>query len=67
MCSLSAGEYEGWEIYPQNIPLASLEVDASRSNRRISQLSKELFIENHESTFEYMDLGAPKIGMHSES
>lgn len=60
MCSLSADEYEGWEVYPQNLPVASLEVDASRGNRRISQLSKELFVANHESTFGYMGLGAPK-------
>ena len=66
MSSLSADEYEGWEVYPQNLPFTSLEVDAPRSNRRISQLSKELFVANHESTFGYMGLGEPKTGMYSE-
>jgi hypothetical protein len=67
MCSLNADEYDGWEVYPQNLRFIPLEVDAARSNRRISQLSKELFVANHESTFGYMDLGAPKTGMHLQS
>ena len=66
MSSLSVDEYEGWEVYPQNLPFTSLEVDAPRSNRRISQLSKELFVANHESTFGYMGLSEPKAGMYSE-
>jgi hypothetical protein len=65
MCSSKADEYEGWEVYPQNLPLASLAVDASRSNCQISQLSQELFVANDESTFGYMGMGASMTGMYS--
>lgn len=67
MRSLNADEYEGWEVYPQNLRLPALEVDAFRSNLRISQLSKELFVANNESSFGYLGLGAQKTGMYLES
>jgi hypothetical protein len=67
MCSLNADEYDGWEIYPQNLRFIPLEVDAARSNWRISQLSKELFVANHESTFGYMDFSTPETGMRLQS
>lgn len=63
MCSLNADKYGGWEVYPQNLTFAPLEVDAARMNRRISELSKELFVAHHDSTFGYMGFGTPKAGM----
>ena len=66
MRSLAADKYGEWGGYPQNLPLSSFEVDASRSSRRISRLSKELFVPNHESTFGYMALGPPGEGMYLE-
>jgi hypothetical protein len=62
MCSSRFDENDGWERYPQNLFLAPLESEASRNNTRISQLSKDLFVANHESTFECMAIGIPNKG-----
>lgn len=67
MLTLSADDYEGWEIYPQSLSVAQVELDASRSNRRISQLSKELFVANDESEFAFMSLSACKEGTYPVS
>lgn len=66
MCFENAHEYMGWDIYPQNLTeLSSLDVDAMRCHRQISQLSKELFVAADESTFDYMGLHARNEGMYS--
>jgi hypothetical protein len=62
MSSSRFDENDGWERYPQNLCLAPLESEASRYNTRISQLSKDLFVANHESTFECMAIGIPNNG-----
>lgn len=62
MRSLKADEYEGWEIYPQNCSYSLLGCDTSRSHQRLSRQSKELFVENDESTFEFMALGTERTG-----
>ncbi|PVH75485.1 hypothetical protein DL98DRAFT_536503 [Cadophora sp. DSE1049] len=49
-------EFDGWEIYPQNLHLHSLDVDDARIARRISHFSKEVFVDKVESDFGYMEL-----------
>jgi hypothetical protein len=66
MCSRSAEECNGWEVYPQNLRLTAIDVDAPRSNRRIHQLSKELFVADHESEFSYLGMSAQRLGMHPQ-
>jgi hypothetical protein len=65
MSSLSTGEYDGWENYPQNLGLpATIDVDPSWRNDQINRLSTELFVANHESKLGCLNLGESKQGMH---
>jgi hypothetical protein len=64
MCSSNDYGNEGWKVYPENLRFAPIEVDPAGSNQLICQLSKELFVENQESTFEHANLGALQIGMN---
>ncbi|KAJ6272007.1 hypothetical protein PSV08DRAFT_408869 [Bipolaris maydis] len=59
MCPLQADDNYGGERYPQNLGLASLDSDASRHDARLSQLSKQLFVANDDSTFEFTAIGVP--------
>ncbi|RFU31765.1 hypothetical protein B7463_g4560, partial [Scytalidium lignicola] len=54
MSHLDADEFDGWDTYPQNLGLSLLDIDASRIDRRISQLTKELFVDKDESTFRWV-------------
>lgn len=56
-------EFDGWEIYPQNLHLRSLDVDDARIARRISELSKELFVDKDASNFGYLKLGDSNEGI----
>ena len=56
-----------WERYPQNLHLAASDLEASRINTRISQLSKDLFVANPQSTFEYTAIGTPYESKSSSS
>ena len=60
-------EFEGWEIYPQNLHLSSLDVDDAQIATRISQLAKELFVDKNASAFRYLELGVPNQGILSSS
>ncbi|EMD91849.1 hypothetical protein COCHEDRAFT_1154873 [Bipolaris maydis C5] len=62
MCPLQADDNYGGERYPQNLGLASLDSDASRHDARLSQLSKQLFVANDDSTFEFTAIGVPHDG-----
>lgn len=62
MCSLSADNYGGWEVYPENMALGSLEVDASRRRQRINEQSRQLFVSNNESSFEHLGLSVQEKG-----
>jgi hypothetical protein len=55
-------EFEGWEVYPQNLRLSSLDVDDARIADRISRHAKELFVDKSASTFKHLELGASKQG-----
>lgn len=59
--------FKGWEIYPQNLHLSSLDVDDARIASRISRLAKELFVDNNASTFRYFELSAANQGILSYS
>ncbi|CZR52532.1 uncharacterized protein PAC_02409 [Phialocephala subalpina] len=48
-------EFDGWEIYPQNLHLSSLDVDDARIAGRISWLAKELFVDKSASKFSFLD------------
>ncbi|OAL46355.1 hypothetical protein IQ07DRAFT_148192 [Pyrenochaeta sp. DS3sAY3a] len=58
MFSSNTNGYEGWEIYPQTLSFAQLELDPSRKNRQISRLSKELFVATDESAFTFLGVSA---------
>ncbi len=58
-------EFDGWEFYPQNLHLSSLDVDDARVADRISQHAKELFVDKNASTFSHLELGAPNQGILS--
>jgi hypothetical protein len=55
-------EFEGWEVYPQNLRLSPLDVDDARIADRISQHTKELFVDKSASTFKHLELSAPNQG-----
>lgn len=55
-------EFDGWEVYPQNLRLSSLDVDDARIADRISRHAKELFVDKSASTFKHLELGAPNQG-----
>ncbi|KAF1927264.1 uncharacterized protein M421DRAFT_65877 [Didymella exigua CBS 183.55] len=65
MCSSRFPSNDDWKRYPQNLCLGSLESDASRNNTRISRLSKDLFVANDESTFEFIAIDTPNNGKAS--
>lgn len=52
-------EFDGWEVYPQNLRLSSLDVDDARVADRISRHAEELFVDKSASTFKHLELGAP--------
>ena len=56
---------DGWKRYPQNLGFAPLESDASRNDTKISHLSKDLFVANDESTFEFTAICVPHKGKAS--
>jgi hypothetical protein len=60
-------EFDGWEIYPQNLHLSPLDIDDARIAGRISRLAKGLFVDSNASTFSYLELGAPNQGILSYS
>ena len=60
MSNLQFNDDDGWERYPENLSRAPPELEASRNSTRISQLSKDLFVANQESTFQYMAIGVPE-------
>ena len=60
-------EFDGWEVYPQNLHLSPLDVDDARIASRISRLAKGLFVDSNASTFSYLELGAPNQGILSFS
>jgi hypothetical protein len=62
MCPSTLDSNDDWERYPQNLRLVPLESDASRNDTRIRQLSKDLFVANNESTFEFIAIGVPNNG-----
>ncbi|KAF2682038.1 hypothetical protein K458DRAFT_433038 [Lentithecium fluviatile CBS 122367] len=55
-------EYANWETYPQNLHVSPLGVDAYRSSHQIDRLSKELFVANHESSFDFLAMDPPRDG-----
>jgi hypothetical protein len=55
-------EFDGWEVYPQNLRLSSLDVDVTRIADRISRHAKGLFVDKSASTFKHLELGAPNQG-----
>ena len=65
MCSSRFDSNDDWKRYPQNLVLAPLEPDACRNNTRISQLSKDLFVANNESTFEFIAIDVTNNGKAS--
>jgi pantothenate synthetase len=65
MCPLRFDSNEDWKRYPQNFRLAPLESAASRIDTRISRLSKDLFVGNDESTFEFIAIGVANNGKAS--
>jgi hypothetical protein len=65
MCPSRFDSNDGWKGYPQNLDLAPLESDACRNSTRISQLSKDLFVANNESTFEFMAIDVTNNGKAS--
>jgi hypothetical protein len=62
MCPSRFDSNDGWKRYPQNLRLAPLESDASRNDTRISRLTKDLFVANNESTFEFIAIGVADNG-----
>jgi len=67
MSQICPEEFDGWEIYPQNLRLSSLDVDDSRIARRLNQFSKELFVDKDATSFGYLELGDQNKGIHSYS
>jgi hypothetical protein len=67
MSRTDVDEFDGWEIYPQNLHLSSLDVDDARVAGRISRLSGELFVDKNVSTFRNLELGVPNQGILSYS
>jgi hypothetical protein len=65
MSHYDVDEFEGWEIYPQNLHLSSLDVDEAQVAARISRLAKELFVDKDASVFRCLELGAPNQGILS--
>jgi hypothetical protein len=65
MCPSKFDSNDDWKGYPQNLGFAPLESDACRNNTRISQLSKDLFVANNESTFEFMAIDVTNNGKAS--
>jgi hypothetical protein len=63
MAFLSNNEYQGWEIYPQNLGLSLLDTNASMSDERLSRLTNELFVEKEESNFTYLNLDVVNAGL----
>ena len=59
MSTLQFNDNDGWEIYPENLSRSPPDLEASRNSSRISQLSKDLFVANQESTFQYVAIGVP--------
>jgi len=57
-------EYANWETYPQNLHVSPLGVDAYRSSHQIDRLSKELFVANHESSFDFLAMDPPRDGKY---
>ena len=62
-----ADEFDGWEIYPQNLHLSPLDVDDARIASHTSQLAGGLFVDKNTSTFSHLELGAPNQGSLSYS
>ena len=65
MCPSRFDSNDDWKRYPQNLRLAPLESDASRNDIRISRLSKDLFVADNESTFEFIAIGVTNNGKAS--
>jgi hypothetical protein len=64
MSHLDVDEFDGWETYPRNLHLSSLDVDDSRIDSRISQLAKDLFVDKDASTFRYLELSTSGQGSY---
>ena len=65
MCPSRFDSNDDWKRYPQNLRLAPLESDASHNDIRISRLSKDLFVADNESTFEFIAIGVTNNGKAS--
>lgn len=65
MCPLRFDSNDDWKRYPRSLRLAPLESDASRNDTRISRLSKDLFVANNESAFEFIAIGVANNGKAS--
>ena len=65
MCPSRFDSNDDWKRYPQNLRLAPLESDASLNDIRISRLSKDLFVADNESTFEFIAIGVTNNGKAS--
>ena len=65
MCPSRFDSNDDWKRYPQNLRLAPLESDASRNDIMISRLSKDLFVADNESTFEFIAIGVTNNGKAS--
>ncbi|KAL2064451.1 hypothetical protein VTL71DRAFT_4945 [Oculimacula yallundae] len=52
---MSQKNLDGWETYPTNLPLSSLDVDGARVNSRIDQFASDLFEDQGVSSLKYLE------------
>lgn len=63
MTTQELDDFEGWPLYPQNLGLSPLEVDANGSDKRISSNSDRLFAGPDDINLGFLDLGPIEPGI----